>query len=149
MGMTLESIHLEHAMRTLGASLLDQPFPSHEGNPTELARGFTWAGVVQATGDFSGGVAIRCGTPAAEALARGLLQETGPVSNEVLQTTLAELTQLVAGAIEPLLGDTVQLAAARSMQGSAVARMGEKASVVARTLLTVGGEAVDVAVFRV
>jgi hypothetical protein len=149
MDMTLEAIHLEHAMRTLGASLLDQPFPSHEGTPSELVGGFTWAGVVQASGDFSGGVALRCGTQAAEALARGLLQETGPVSNEVLQTTLAELAQLVAGAIEPLLGEDVQLAAARSMQGSAVGRLGDNASVVARVLLTVGGEALDVAVYRI
>jgi len=146
---TVEPNHLDHVMRTVGATVLGLEFPSYEGPDDEIAGGFTWAGLVQITGPFSGGVVIRCGTPAAEAMARGLLTETGALADDVLEATLSELAQLLAGSVAPFLGEKVTLSPARSMQGAVVARMGESADVVARTLLTVHNEAVEVVVFRV
>ena len=147
-GMSIESTHLDHAVRTLGASVLGLEFPVHGGDPIELAAGFTWAGLVQITGDFNGGFAIRCGTHVAETLARGLLEETEKLSDEMLQATLMELAYVVAGALEPLMDGELNLAPARCMQGASVARLGATSKVEVRSVYEVGGEALEVALFR-
>jgi len=146
--MSIEPTHLDHAVRTLGASLLSLEFLPHGGDPAELASGFTWAGLVQISGDFTGGFAMRCGTQAAETLAQGLLQETGKLSDEMLQATLMELTHMVAGSLSPLIEGELTLSPASFMQGSAVARMGGTSKVEARAVYEVSGEALEVALFR-
>ncbi len=148
MVMSIEPNHLDHAVRTLGASILNLELLTYEGGAGDLSSGFTWAGLVQISGDFTGGFAIRCGTHAAEALAKGLLQEDGKLSDEQLQTTLTELAHLVAGALSPLIEGEVVLAPARSMQGGSVSRMGASSRVEARSLYRVAGEAMEVALFR-
>lgn len=148
MAMSIEPNHLDHVMRTLGASVLNLDFPAHEGAVNELVSGFTWAGLVQVSGDFTGGFALRCGTQAAEALAQGLLEESGQISDDLLQSTLTELAQLVAGSLAPLMEGEVSLAPARSMQGASVARMGATSKVEARSIYQVAGEALEVVLFR-
>jgi hypothetical protein len=146
--MSIKSKHLDHVMRTLGASILNLEFPSHNGDVSELASGFTWAGLVQISGAFTGGFAIRCGTQAASVLSQGLLQEKGQISDELIEATLMELAYLVAGSLSPLLEGEITLAPARSMQGASVARMGATSKVEVRAIYEVAGEAVEVALFR-
>ncbi len=135
-------------MRTLGASVLSLEFPAHGGESSALVSSFTWAGLVQISGDLNGGFAIRCGTHAAEALAQGLLQDTDKLSDEMLQATLTELAHLVAGVLAPLMEGELVLAPARCMQGPGVARMGATSRVEVRSVYEVAGEAVEVALFR-
>lgn len=146
--MSIEPHHLDHALRTLGKSVLNLDFSAHQGSVDELVGGFTWAGLVQLSGDFTGGFALRCGTQAAEALAQGLLEESGQISDDLLQSTLMELVQLIAGSLVPLMEGQVRLAPARSMQGASVARVGAASKIEARSVVQVAGEALEVALFR-
>ena len=146
--MAIEDSHLEHAIRTLGTSLLDLELAARIGDAVDLSGGFAWAGVAQVSGDFKGGFAIRCGTQVAEALAHGLLQETGKLSDDVLQGTLIELTFLAAGALLPLMEGEVSLAPARAMQGAAVASLGSTSKVEARSTHDVAGGTLEFSLFR-
>ncbi len=146
--MAVEDHHLAHAMRSLGRSLLSLELSEWSGDSTMLAGGFAWAGMVQVRGDFNGGFAIRCGTHAAESMARGLVQETGSLSDELIQATIVELTHLLAGSLVPLMEGSVKLEPALAMQGSGVTTLGSSSRIEARSTHDLDGEAVEVTLFR-